>query len=552
MLIDAADRLRRALRDGRRLSCVATLLMLAALTGCRGSDDGVPMNVFAFGLGADPQTFDPGFMSGSIEGRVAYQIYEGLLSPAPDDGPPRPGVAERWDISDDGLVYTFHLRSDARWSNGDPVVAQDFRYAWLRMLRGDIAADYVSFVRFLRGARSFEQISRFMVRPLMDDVLVAMERGVGVEAPDERTLVVTLQQPTGYFLDIVMFYVMMPVHRPTIEQWGQEDAFGADHIVTNGPFMISRYERRKRLTMVPNPHYWAVDELGFDEVWFEIIEDNSARTTAYLDGRIDWMNDPPAQQLAFLAAEPGFRSAEQLGTYYYRFNVTRPPFDDVRVRRAFSLALNREELCGCTLDDLYTPATGFVPPLPGFPLRDLVHYDPDEARRLLAEAGYPGGRGFPTTSILYNTSENHRTIAQVVQDNWAVELGVDVQLINQEWKVYLETMEDLDYNVARAGWIGDYVDPDTFLSLWRSFDENNNTGYDNPQYDALMEAQIAETDPAERRAILLEAEELLIRDMPVMPIYFYSQFHLVNPQVRGWEMNVRDVHLIRWMSKEAQ
>ncbi|MFT4702939.1 MAG: oligopeptide transport system substrate-binding protein [Bradymonadia bacterium] len=528
-----------------RLPAIACLLLFV---GACGGDARIPDNRMTFALGSDPQTFDPGEMSGSIEGQVAYQLYEGLVSPPVGDGPPAPGVAERWEMSGDALTWTFHLRDNARWSNGDPVVAEDFRYAWLRMLSGDVAADYVSFVRYLAHATAYELVKRRFPGPMFEPLHELALGMVGVEVPDSRTIVLRLQEPTPYLLDIVMFYALFPVHRGNIEEHG-EDAFRPENIVSNGPFSMDNYERRVHVKLEQNEHYWDRENLGLDEVHFLIIEDNSARVTAFLDGRVDHMDDPPNDQLAFLAAMEEFHSGPQLGTYYYRFNVTDEVLSDVRVRRALSLALNREELCDCTLDSLYTAPGGFVPPIPGYTGVDLVRYDPREARRLLAEAGYPDGEGFPQLDLLYNTSENHRKIAEFVQGQWQVELGISVQLMNREWKVYLETMEDLDYQVARAGWIGDYVDPDTFLTLWRSFDENNNTGWENAEYDALIAAQLREQDPVRREALLRQAETLLLTEIPVMPIYYYSQFHLVSPNVDGWEMNVRDVHLARWISK---
>lgn len=539
----------RATRASSRLCLGVALLVAFIFGGCAGQSAPTPVTTFRMSLGSDPQTFDPGFMSGSVEGQIAYQLFEGLLSPPPGEGPPRGGVASTWDVSPDGRTWTFHLRPEARWSNGDRLTAEDFRYAWLRQLRGDVASDYVSFIRFIEGARAWELIHARLPSGFAF-VATWLERRVGIEARDAHTLVVRLQNPTAYFADIVMFYTMMPVHRRSIERWGQQDAFSAENLVSNGAFRIETYARRSHMHLVRNEHWWGRESLRIHDVEVRIIEDLAARATAYLDGRIDWTDELPHNQLGVLSARADFRSAPQLGVYYYRFNVTAPPLDDVRVRQALSLAVNRAELCGCALDGLYDESTMFVPPLPGFRRAQLVRFDPDRARQLLAEAGYPGGRGFPTLSILYNTSENHRTVAQAVQDMWRTELGINVQLVNQEWKVYLEEMEALRYQVARAGWIGDYVDPDTFLSLWRSFDENNNTGWQNPEYDALMARTLTTVDPVARQADLARAEELLLEEAPVMPIYFYSQFHLVRPEIRGWEMNIRDVHLLQYVWRE--
>ncbi|MCB9519656.1 MAG: peptide ABC transporter substrate-binding protein [Myxococcales bacterium] len=541
------------LRLNHTLACA--LLSAWALAACAGERDRTPLDTFVVALESDPETFDPGVMSGSIEGQVAYSMYEGLLSPPAGDGPPVPGVAREWTTSPDGLTWTFTLRDDARWSNGDRVVAEDFREAWLRMLRGDIAADYVSFVRYIRSARAYEAARRAVggsswTRPLVR----ALELGVGVRAPSPNTLIVDLESPTPFFADVVMFYSMFPVHRPTIARLGDAAAFRAENLVTNGPFRMrpDGYRRRVAIELEQNPYYWDRAALGVDRVTHLIIEDGAARVTAFLDGRVDWADDPPNNQLAILAALPQFHSAPQLGTYFYRVNVTDPLLSDRRVRRALSLALNRGELCRCTLDGLYTVATGFTPPLPGYPALDAVRYDPNEARRLLAEAGYPGGESFPPLEILYNTSENHRVIAQFVQDQWQNELGIDVTLVNQEWKVYLDTMDTLQYQVARSGWIGDYVDPNTFLELWRSDDENNRTGWDDPEYDALIAAALREPDTARRLDQLRVAEAHLLDAAPIIPVYFYAQFHLVDDRVRGWEMNVRNTHLSRWVSKTSE
>jgi len=541
---------RRATPRRRALAWLLLLGLCCTLVACgRGSSD-IPNHIFAYALGSDPETFDPGRMSGSVEGRIAYDLFEGLISPGPGDSDVRPGVAERWEMSEDGFTYRFFLRNDARWSNGDPVTAHDFAYAWLRILRGDVAANYVTFVRYFENARAYELTARKLRHPLVSSRLIrALEPAVGIEVVNDYELVVTLQNVTPYFLDVAMFYTLFPVHRGSIETHGQEGAFRAANIVTNGPYRMHSFQRRNRIILKQNEHYWDRASLAIEEVHALIIEDNSARVTAYLDGRVDWSNDPPHNQLATLAAVPGFQSAPMFGTYYFRFNVTRPPLDDVRVRTALTLAVNREELCRCTLDDMVDAALSFVPPTPGYTRQEMVEFDPARARALLAEAGYPNGQGFPTMELLYNTSENHRVIAQALQDMWSVELGINVRLLNQEWQVYLDAMDKLEYDVARAGWIGDYVDPNTFLSLWRSFDENNNTGWENERYDALMQRSMGETDPARREQILIEAEQLLLTELPVMPIYFYSQFHLVSPRIRGWEMNVRDTHLTRYISK---
>jgi oligopeptide transport system substrate-binding protein len=516
---------------------VALSLFLAALcSGCRREVQYLPANILGAALASDPETFDPGAMSGSVEGSVAYQIFEGLLSPPPGNGPPVPGAAASWEVSDDGILWTFHLRPEGRWSNGDPLVAEDFRYAWLRILRGEVAADYVNFIRLLKNAEAFEA----------GDVAAS---DVGVRAPDEHTLVLELERPVPYFLEIITFYTFFPVHRGSIEEHGQDGAFMADTIVTNGPFRIREYRRRNRVHLERNPNYWGADEVALDEVYMEVVEDLAAQVSAFRDGRVDWADDLPNNQLRSLRAMPEFHSADWLGVYFYRLNITHPQLSDRRVRQALSLAINREELCRCTLDELYSPTAGFVPPIPGYPGVDLIRFDPDRARELMAEAGYADGAGFEPLELLYNTSENHRVIAEALQDIWQRELGIEVNLLNQEWKVYLESMDNLEYQVARAGWIGDYVDANTFLEMWRTGDSNNRTGFADATYDGLIDQAMAEQDPEERLRILTRAETRLLEEMPIIPVYTYAQFHLLRPEVQGWEMNTQNVHLFRYMSK---
>ena len=536
MPMTLSKQLHRSLSSLALLLCWTASLLTAA---CSVEQPERPADAFAFALGSDPETFDPGSMSGSVEGDVAYQLFEGLLSPAADDGPPEPGVAERFDLSADGRTYTFHLRPDARWSNGDPLTAADFDYAWRRVLKHKIAADYINLFRLVRGAAEYE------ATPTNEALL-----GLRVEGP--TTFVVELAQPVAYFPELVSFYPMFPVHRGSIEKWGEQDAFKPEHIVSNGAYKMEAYLRRLRIDATLNPHYWGRADVAMKQLSLLIIEDEAARVNAFDDGRLDWVNQLPSNQILSLRTRETFRRTEMLGTYFLRFNVTKPPFNDPRVRHALSLAVDRELLCRCTLSDLYKPATGMVPSLPGYPASDAVRYDPDEARRLLAAAGFPGGKGFPTVAYLYNTSENHKIVAEGLQDIWKLELGIEVQLVNQEWKVYLDALKRLDYDIARGGWIGDYVDPNTFLDLWRTGDENNHTGWSDAGFDGLIDKAAQTPDPAARLTVLHAAEAILMRELPVMPIYNYAEFHLLRVEIDGWQANLRDVHLARHIRKRPQ
>lgn len=527
-----------------RLFCVMALLLACA--GCKTADRGRgDVSVFRFALASDPETFDPARVTGVIEGRIVQQLYEGLVTVAPAGDGVAPGVAERWERLDDDVTYHFTLREDARWSNGEALTAHDFVYAWERILSGDVVAEYAPFLYYMRGAAAVHAGEH--ADPGDGSTVRARQ---GFRALSDRVLEVVLNEPTPYFLQMLTYPVFFPVHRESVESAGQREAFRPGALVSNGAYTLAGYRLQSQVTLEKNDSYWDAENVAYESVEAHIIPDRASAVVAYQQGRVDWVSDLPDQQIPFLTAEPGFRSHPGLGTYFFRLNTTREPFDDARVRRAFALALDRSSLCRCTINGAQ-PATSMVPPMEGYPQQELLSYEPDEARRLLAEAGYPNGDGFPTVTLLYNTSENHRTIAQALQDRWKVELNVEVELENREWRVYLASMDELDFDIARAGWIGDYVDANTFLELFASDNPNNDTGYASPSYDAALDAARRTRDAARRRDFLREAERTLLNDVPVIPLYFYRQQQLVSRSVCGFEDNLRDIHLVRYLSPAA-
>lgn len=522
---------------GRAALACALVLLACACSPERTSER--EENTFRFALASDPETLDPARVTGTVEGRIVQQLYEGLVTFAPSGDEVAPGVAERWEVAEDGVTYRFYLRENAAWSNGDPLTAEDFVYAWRRVLRADVVAEYLPFLFYLQGAEQWANAD-----------LASGERrdpgGFGARSIDDHTLEVVLSEPTPYFLQMLTFPVFFPVHRPSIDAHGQREAFEAGRLVSNGAFALESYRLQSRITMRRNPRYWDAGNVAMQRIEAQIIPDSAAAVLAYQQGRVDWVPELPDEQLRFLAAEPGFREDSGWGTYFFRLNTTRAPLDDVRVRRALALALDRGSLCRCTINGA-APAAAMVPPIRGYDSPDGLAYDPAEARRLLAEAGYPDGEGFPSLTLLYNTSANHRTIAQALQDMWKVELNIDIELENREWRVYLSAMDALDFDIARAGWIGDYVDPNTFLELWTSGNPNNDTGFSSQRFDAAIAAARQEAEPARRASLLRSAEEELLAQVPVIPLYFYAQQQLVDPDVCGFSHNLRNVHLARYL-----
>ncbi|MFH1730813.1 MAG: peptide ABC transporter substrate-binding protein [Planctomycetota bacterium] len=491
--------------------------------------------MFTFNNGAEPETLDPALMTGVPEHNLAMSLFEGLVTYHPKTLLPAPGVAGSWKISKDKRTYTFRLRESA-WSNGDPVTSKDFVYAWRRTLEPATAAEYAYQLWYIKNARAYT-----------NGKLKDFSK-VGVRAPDAQTLEVTLEHPTAFFLGLLAFETFMPVHRGCVEKHGERWT-RPENIVSNGPFVLDKWLPQDRIVMRKNPRYWDAKSVQLDGVVAYAIADQNTALLRYRAGELHWIDSLPVPLVPKLMKRPDYHKAPYLGTYFYRFNCTRKPFNDARVRKAFNLALDKKTLCKFVLHGQYEPATVFVPPMiPPYKSPDGLAYDPRRAAELLAEAGYPGGRGFPRVTLLYNTSQQHEQIAVVAQNMWKKALGVEVNLINQEWKVYLSTMNKIDYDIARSAWIGDYMDPNTFLDMFVTGGGNNRTGWSNERYDKLIESAAGEPDTAKRLELFREAEDILInRELPIMPVYFYSNLSLRRASVRGFHPNPRNLHPCKYI-----
>jgi oligopeptide transport system substrate-binding protein len=531
---------------------ISTLLIsiLATLAGCGLAESnverGIRDQILHLGNGTEPQEIDPQIVTGVPEHNIIVALLEGLVSEHPETLEPAPGVAERWEISDDARVYTFHFRGNALWSNGEPVTALDFVRSYERMLSPTLGSEYAYMLHYMVNAEAFNR----------GEVTDFSE--VGVQALDDRTLEITLHSPTPYFLSILNHYSWFPVHLPTIEKHGPVFQRGnrwtrPGNFVGNGPFVLSQWRVNQILVVEKSPTYWDADRVRLNAIHFHPIESNETEERAFRSGQIHITNVIPLSKIeVYRQNHPEvLRLDPWLGTYFYRFNVNAPPLDDPRVRRALTLAVDRESLVrNVTLAD-EQPAYHFTPPnTAGYTSWTRIEGDLEEARRLLAEAGFPGGRGFPTVEILYNTHEAHRTIAEAIQQMWRQNLGIHAGLMNQEWKVYLDSQRTLSYQIARAGWIGDYEDPNTFLNMWVTDGGNNNTGFSHPEYDRLIEEAGGTADPQQRYQILQQAEAILLEELPIMPLYFYTSKRLVHPSVRGWHPTILDHHPYKYVYLE--
>ncbi|MBM3977893.1 MAG: peptide ABC transporter substrate-binding protein [Planctomycetes bacterium] len=533
------------------------LFALGLALGLRGTR---PRAELSFNNGTEPASLDPAVATGLPEGRVLRCLYEGLVVKHPRTLEPLPGMAERWHLSADRRVYTFELRTSrdgsisedgsigARWSNGAPVVAQDFVASWQRLLDPRTGSGYGKELWRVRGAREWSTTLDEQGAPRLPF------DGVGLRARDERTLVVELDAPWASFLDLVSLPALLPVHVPTLEalraahpsDW-QRRWLRPRELVTNGPFRVLEHRVNERLRLERNPDYWDAARVGLATLDVWALESPVTALNLYEAGELDLLTEVPATLVPRLLERPDFRPAPILGTYFYRFNTARPPLDDARVRRALALVLPREEIARNVAGAGEVPAWSFVPP-------GLADYagallgtgaaaaDAATARELLAQAGYgPQGRPLPTLELSYNTQGRHREIAEVAAETWQRELGLRVALAGRETKTFLDSQRSRDYDISRSSWIGDWPDAANFLEIFASESENNRTGWADADYDALL-ARAAAAAPAERLELLARAEARLLDQAPLAPVFYYVSRNLVRPGLLGFEPNVLDEH----------
>ncbi|MEA3186644.1 MAG: oligopeptide transport system substrate-binding protein [Chthoniobacter sp.] len=490
--------------------------------------------------GAEPETLDPALITGQPEGRIANALFEGLTA-SNAAAQPVPGVAERWDLSNDKRVYTFHLRADARWSNGEAVTAEDFVRSWQRTLAPETASEYAYQLYYIENGKAFNE-----------GTLKDFSQ-VGVHALDARTLQVTLENPTPFFLDLCAFSTLLPVHLPSVLRFG-DDWIKPGKMISNGAYQLAEWRVNDRVTLVKNPFYWNSAHVAMRSI--DVFPSARANTAFnyYSTGLADLMMDKglaPTPLMGELKKRADFHSAPFLGNYFIRFNASRAPFNDPRVRKAFALVIDKNLLVEKITKAGEVPAQSLVPPgtagyePPPGPARDPAH-----ARQLLAEAGFPEGKNFPLVSYLYKgDSDLDRDLAVELQGMFQRELGVSVQLQGQEWKVYLRSMSSLDFDLCRSSWVGDYNDPNTFLDMFVTGGGNNRTGWASPDYDALIAAAARELDETRRFDIFRSAERLLITDAaPICPLYFYVGIQFYDgTRLGGIEANLLDDHPLREM-----
>ena len=519
------------------LSVITTLSLIACGSGESNVVQGNREGILHVGNGTEPQGLDPHVVTGIPESNIVKALFEGLAVKNPQTLESEPGVAQRWEISDDGLTVTFHLNPEARWSNGDPMTAEDYVWSWQRALSPAMGNQYAYMLYPLVNAEAF-------ATGKLDDF-----GEVGVKALDPHTLQVTLNAPTPYFIQLMDHYSTFAVHRPTIEKFGKAtDRFTpwtrVDNIVGNGPFRLQEWKLNRRIIVEKSDTYWDSDNVALNGIEFYPVENIASEERMFRVGQLHYTNSIPLDKIPVYRAmaDSPYVNAPYLGTYYYLLNTNKPPLDDVRVRQALSLAVDRQLLNDSVLHGTNVPAWGITPPgTLGYQPPQVFEYDVARARQLLAEAGYPDGEGWPGLELIYNTSESHLKVAVALQQMWKDALNIDVTLANQEWKVYLDSVDQMDFQMARRGWIGDYVDPNNFLDLFLCNGGNNNTGFCDPVYDEMITQQAPRAKTREERyAIFQAAETRLMEQMPLIPIYTYTSNHLIHPSVQGMPSNLMD------------
>lgn len=503
------------------------------------------------GNGSEPKELDPATSTGVPESRIADNLFEGLTKLDPFTFQPIPGMAESWDVSADGKIYHFKIRKNAKWSDGKALNAHDFVWSWTRALAPKTASEYAYQLYYIKNGEKFNKGE------------IKDAKQLGVEATDSHTLKVTLENPTAFFLRLTSFHTLFPTPKHVIEKFPDKEWTKPGKLVNNGPFKLLEWKLNNYIKLVPNEHYWNKEKIKVTSAYFHPIENQDTEEKSFFAGELHQTYEVPNIKIPTYAKQKErnsgsyhpFKTDPMLASYFYRFNTTKKPFNDPRVRKAFALTVDRKLLVEKVAKGGQLPAQSLTPPdvadytfagnLPVSVTPEVIK----EAQKLLADAGYPNGKNFPKIDILYNTSENHKKIAIAIQQMWKKFLNVEVGMYNQEWKVYLNSEKKLDFHVSRAGWVGDYPDPNTFLDMFVTGGLLNKTGWGNKDYDKYIEAASQTIDHQKRIEYFKKAESILMDELPIIPIYIYTKVHLISEKLKmishkgdivDWKSNLTD------------
>lgn len=522
------------------LLCTA-MLATSILTACGSStaddttteeaseaaDDTAAANDLAVVLGSEPDTMDPTLNIAVDSGTILVHLFEGLMTQS-ESGEIKEAQAESYTVSDDELTYTFTLRDGLTWSDGTTITANDYVYSWNRAVAAETAADYAYLFAYIKG---YDEDGN---------------SELAISAPDDKTFVVELNTITPFFLELCAYYVFFPVQQAAVEAAGESWATDPSTYVSNGPYMMTEWVHDSYILAEKNPDYWNVDALGPDTIKFVLMDDDNAKLSAYQTDEVQMIDEVPNDEITSLSTESDFYKEGQLGTYYVSFNTENEYLQDPLVREALTLAVDRDYICEQIGQAGQVPAGAFV----AIGLTDATldqvfrdvggdYYDPyayednlEQAEQLLEEAGYPDGEGLPVFEYIYNENTRHQQIAEALQNMWS-QIGVQIELVSQEWNTFLQTRKTGDYDIARNGWLGDFNDPISFLDMFITNSGNNDGQWSNEEYDALIKQIQSTSDQTERYSLMHQAEDMLFDDWVMCPIFYYVDIYMLKDNVKG-------------------
>src|SRR3989338_5206769 len=504
------------------------LFFLVTVIACSSKKSAKAFHTVLYG---EIEYLDPTLSSDENSREVIINLFEGLLELHPKTLEPRPALAKKFEVSDDGLTYSFYLRDDAKWSNGDAVTANDFVYSWRRAVDPKTAAKYAYYLYHLKNG---EAINTGKISDLTQ---------LGVSAISPTILKAELEHPLPFFPYLVSWTTFLPVHQKTVETYDKEWA-QPGHIVTNGPFLLKEWKPYDQILLEANPNYWDRKHVHLTQAVFHVIEEAETALKLFQEGTLHFMHRVPDLKIKTLKSQPEFVDGPLLGTYFVMFNVNTPQLKDKRVRQAFVMAIDRQKIVDVIQKGM--ASASFVPEsIAGYIPAKGLEFNPEKARAQLAEAGFADPKKFPETTLVYNTSDEHKMAMQLIQNMWKENLGIEVKLYNMEMKSLLKEWRVGNFQISRRGWIGDYPDPTTFLDLFRPGFGNNFSGWNHQGYEELLREATKTRNASKRFQLLRKAESILLDESPALPIYTYTHPHLISAKVTGIYHNAMNQHPLK-------
>ena len=516
-----------------KLMVIAILCLLALSAIAKAADE----HVIYLDNSGEPEYIDPALASDTASSPIVRNLFVGLAENHPLTLEPVPSLATSWDVSADGKIWTFHLRHDAKWSDGTPLTAKDFVYSWRRTINPATAS---SSAYIMYPVKNAEAINTGKLKDLSK---------LGIKALSPYELRVELERPTPYFPKLLPFSVFQPVKQEVVEKYGDKWTH-PEYMVCSGPYVLKEWTIYKRIVAEKNPYYFNKDNVFVDKIIFTPMENRDTALKSYLSGTLDNVQKVSPVQVEKVRTRPDYHISPNFATYYYMYNTTKKPFNDVRVRQAFNMAVEKDTIVNYITKEGQIPADALTPPgVAGYYTAPPgLHFNPEKANQLLDEAGYKDRSTFPEVSILYNTMEQHKLIAQATQQMWKKYLGVNVKIINQEWKVLLKAGRAGDFDIIRSSWIGDYLDPTTFLEVFKKDSGQNYSQWSSAKYENLLSKASNTMDQKKHNELLYQAESLLLDEAPELSFYFYTTSYLINPKLQGFYMNALDIHPIQFVT----